>query len=235
MAEDGKSESDVALPFAAFIGRATASDILLSIEQGTTRMRRAKILKLWRWAPSPLIALLLVSPASAGRIYSLTPPPDPENYMEVFVDFVESKSRVLGVAAAQTDLTTSVPIFANHFWAPKAGYPLDKPGRLDWEIHRPFPPVPFEILIFSIQPELDANLMLVDMLIGERSGPGTIGTAPVTITAAGGYSRSLDAFAQQIPEPGGLSLGLAGSALLAACRRRKERGWRSGIPNANGV
>lgn len=77
------------------------------------------------------------------------------------------------------------------------------------------PPLPLELSL-DLAPEIDANLSSVDVVIGEP----VIGRArPITLSGAGGYSRTY--FAIYVPEPGTLSLMAAGCLLLR--RRRGNR------------
>lgn len=68
-------------------------------------------------------------------------------------------------------------------------------------------------LLLRFQPEIDAGLASVEISFGTRVG----NSRPVTVTGAGGYSRTYDANA--IPEPSAVALALVACCLMRRWRR----------------
>jgi hypothetical protein len=167
-------------------------------------------------------ALIPGNGASAANIISPGPPAVPADYLEINLSWLPSAP---GYSQARAiDLATDeLPIFDNHFWAPRVVGSPNQIGKLELS----YGPMQFNIttlILLNFKPEIDAGLAGIAATIGEVSGPPNNMTRPVNVTGAGGYSRTYTA--QLIPEPAGAILLTVGLLALVACvalRRRRAR------------
>lgn len=159
-----------------------------------------------------LAALVCASAARAATIVSPGPPAVPADYLEVNLDWLPSDPGYVNGRTIDA-LFEKVDIIDQHFWLQRA-YEGTSPQYEGW-IETRYAPAPGRsatVIYLKLQPEIDADLAEIDVLIGESAG----GMRPITITATGGYSRTYDSV--QIPEPATWALGLLGCCVLRRWR-----------------
>jgi hypothetical protein len=158
-------------------------------------------------------ALLFAQTARGATIVSPGPPAVPADYIEVNLDWLPSDPGFVKARLINGDIDSAV-IIDQHFWAQRT-VEGGTPQYRGWVETRyaPAQNISATVITLLLQPEIDAGLASVNVLIGERNG----NIRPVTVTGAGGYNRTYTA--TLIPEPAAAILATLGSAMLL--RRRK--------------
>jgi hypothetical protein len=160
-----------------------------------------------------LIVAGLFAPRCQGyNIVTPGPPPDPENYMHIAVDWSFSPPPLVTVTGS---VTNTVQLVNDSFWYPRntinnpaLGFLLEDPNVAGAE--------GFGV---RVGPELDAglpefNLHLGEILSSEDHGNFLVTDRRLTFTAPGGYFR-------QTPEPSALAMIATAAVGLGAIRRSR--------------